>query len=442
VSFGAPRAVAEAAASHAGGRLDQPELVPVHLDKSLPYIGADRVKAAVGERRAGPSVMAIDTGTDSAHPDFQEGNLAANVQPVRQGGLVVGSLDQAVVVDTAGHGTHVAGILAGSGDALGPPDPLYGRYQGVYSNGRIVSYQASSEEEGQEALVDTLAALEAFDWAIENRREYDIRVVTNSWGDTGGFDPENPVNQATLRLYLAGMTVVFSAGNSGEDGPGTLNKYCVAPWVLCVAAGDLSAARLPFSGYGRSREAPPYDHPDLTAPGLAIHAARPVSELGSGDLVRVLQGDVASDKLYQDRSGTSMAAPHVAAAAALLQAANGALSPDQVMDILVGTTSPMADGPERVGTGYVDAVAAYNLAVQTVGNREPFLAGREVKYAGPASRDPTYGNDPVTVGYSADFVPSPLVLAPEREALWVSTPAAWVLLGAALLSVLGGTRLR
>ena len=440
LTFRADAETAQALHRLAGGRLDAGHSVPLHLDESVPYVGADVVKRALGPRPTGPTVLVVDTGVDSGHPDFDDGNLAANVQPVRVGGLPVGSNEDAPVVDQAGHGTHVAGTVAGSGDSLGTQDQLHGRYTGVYAIGRVASYQASSTQEGEEAQVEVVSALEAFDWALANQERLDIRVVTNSWGEPGAFDPDNPINYASRRLYLAGITVVFSAGNAGEDGPGTLNRYCVAPWVLCVAAGNLEGEREGFSSYGSGDPGKPYDHPDLTAPGLFVTAARPVGR-STLPFVGLLSDPTASRELYVDKSGTSIAAPHVAGTAALLQAANPSLSPDQVMELIVGTATPMQGDVAEVGAGYLDAEAAFRAAMQADGERAAFLAGDAVRYAGAASGDATYAADPVAVAGPGAQVPvSSLVRGSDR--LWVATPAAIAVLLAVAAVAVAGTRWR
>ncbi len=444
-AFEGPAVLADALVAAFGGQVWPNEHYPLHLDKSVPYIEADRVRQVTGNQRDGPTVVVVDTGVDSMHPDFQDGNLAANVLALRRGGLVVGTLDQGIVIDAAGHGTHVAGIVAGTGSGAGRLDSNAGKYVGAYANGRVASYQASSPAGAEdEPRVDTVAALEAFDWSIDNMERYDIRVVTNSWGQAGDLNPDHPINQASLRLYLRGMVVIFSAGNSGAEGPGTLNRHCLTPWSLCVAAGDLAGSRTSFSSMGH-KPGPgvgAYDHPDITAPGLFIHAANPI---GRGDVVGGIQGALSGDglsgPLYLDRSGTSMAAPHVAAVAALLQAANGALSPDQVMDIITATADPMADPVWRVGAGYINAREAYNLAVSTVGNRQAFIDGQEVKYAGVLSGDPGFENDPVSVGYNAEQRPSPLILEALEE-VWIVQPLALILLAMGALAVVSGIQFR
>lgn len=442
VTFRADAATARALQALAGGRLDEDHPMPLHLDQSVPYIGADLVKRAVGEVRDGPTVLVVDTGIDSSHPDFTEGvNLAANVQTARVDGLAIGSREGSPVVDQAGHGTHVAGVVAGSGSSLGDQDELHGRYTGVYSVGRVASFQASSAEEGQEAEVEVVAALEAFDWALDNQQRFDIRVVTNSWGEEGSFDPAGPIATATQRLYLAGMVVVFSAGNSGENGPGSLNRYCVAPWVLCVAAGDINGTRMPFSSIGTDDPAKPYDHPDLTAPGAFITSARPVGRQITLGLDLLPAPDHPSRQLYADRSGTSIAAPHVAGTAALLLASNPDLSPYQVMDILVTTTRPMEGGLMAVGAGYLDTGAAYQVAVETPGELGAFLKGEAVRYAGAAIGDASNAQDAVAVGVQG-HEPLSGGLADVTERLWVVTPAGIVLLVLALAAVVLGTRSR
>jgi serine protease AprX len=440
VTFRADAATARALHGLAGGRLERDHAMELHLDESVPAIGADAVKRALGPLPGGPTVLVVDTGIDSSHPDFREGqNLAANVQPARVGGLPVGTLEGNAVVDEAGHGTHVAGVVAGSGASLGDQDELHGRYTGAYSIGRVASYKASSIEEGQEAKVEVTGALEAFEWALDNQERFGLAVVTNSWGERGDFDPDSPISYATKRLYLAGMTVVFSAGNNGEDGTGTLNRYCVAPWVLCVAAADLDGTRQSFSSVGTDDPAKPYDHPDLTAPGLGITSTRPPAQASP---LSILQPSSVhpSRGLYADRSGTSIAAPHVAATAALLLAGNPDLSPDQVMETLVSTTRPMAGTLSEVGAGALDASAAFAAGMELAGERAAFLAGDAVRYAGSASGDVANAQDPVSVAVQGQEPGGGLV--PPDERLWVATPVGIVLLILALAAIVAGTRSR
>ncbi len=420
------------------------EVYELHLDQSVPQIGADVVKEALGTVREGPTVLVIDTGLDSGHPDFEEGeNLAANLGVDRSpNGLVGGVIQDRPITDRSGHGSHVAGIVAGNGEAMGSNDPQHGRYLGVYSNGRLASFQASNAALDPDDIgVDMQAALEAFDWALANHDTFDIRAISNSWGSAGDMVPEHPVSQATLKAYAAGMTVFFSAGNEGKEG--TLNKHCLPPWVVCVGAGTADGTRSSFSsmGHARSQSLGPYDHPDITAPGSAIRSLEPI--FGGDKPSQWLSGDFQA--LYKDRSGTSMAAPHAAGVAALLTAANPDLSPDQIMDILIATADTMSEEVHRVGAGFINAEKAHALATSTVGQRGDFLAGEGVKYAGLATGDNDYSDDPISVGYdtsSGGTLNAALLDGPTPKAWLLASPAPAVFLGAAVLLVVLGVRWR
>src|SRR3989449_5442552 len=117
-----------------------------------------------------------------------------------------------------------------------------------------------------------LSALEGFDWVLANRSRYGIRVISNSWGTTGSFSADDPINVASKMAHDAGLVVVFAAGNAGPA-TNTLNPYCVAPWVICVAAGAKDGKTLAdFSSRGIAGD--PLYHPTITAPGVNIAAAR------------------------------------------------------------------------------------------------------------------------------------------------------------------------
>ena len=356
----------------------------LHLDKSVPYIDVPAVRDLVGYARTGPTVLVIDTGVSSAHPDFQDGNLAANIRSSQNGGVIDAIQQDVPVVDPSGHGTHVAGIVAGSG--AGAAGSRTGPYEGVYSNGRVISFQAAVQS-GDDVLVSGQAIMAAFDWALANQALYDIRVVSNSWGTPGDFDAYDPVERATLRLYTRGILTVFSAGNEGASD--SLNRHCMAPWSLCVAGGNLDGRVDSYSSRGAADR--PYAHPDVTAPGTSIRAPAAVED---SDVTRLLSGQ--GEALYIDRTGTSMAAPHVAAVAALLWAEFRTLSPDQVMDAIVAGSLPMREDVSTAGAGYLSAPGAYTEASRMDGNRERFLAGQAVKYGGPLTGDKAFAIDAVT----------------------------------------------
>jgi serine protease AprX len=350
------------------------------LAESVPSIRANLARIA-GYTGKGVGVAILDSGIDGLfNPDVHyPEHVVQNVK-------VLGSMKDLVSQDetlpavganlfvenvpdtdlTGGHGTHVAGIVAGSGASSA------GKYTGVAPGANLVGIST-----GETIVV--FWALAGFDWLIDNAAKYNIKAVNLSWGASGGaFDPADPTNVATKEVYKAGIAVVFAAGN---DGPGenTLNPYSVAPWVISVAAGCKTVSPDPtnsaslcaggtsmladFSSRGVRGDA--LYHPDITAPGANIVSAR----ASTGTTMNVL--NVPSDALdcsipttfvpyYTCMSGTSMAAPHVTGTIALMQeAARGKLTPDQVYRAITRTARSMPlYGEWEAGSGYLDAYAA------------------------------------------------------------------------------------
>lgn len=378
------------------------EFMEPYLDKAAPYTGATVVWNTYKVRGRGVTVFVVDTGVDGTHPDVRyRENLIENVVATRQSNQLVGGSREGVpATDADGHGTHVASIVGGTAKG-GVDGSDAGRYRGIAPEAKLVGYQAGIQDpQSGEVSFESTTVLEAFNYALAKRGIFNLSIVTNSWGANGEFEPSSPINVATLELYRAGLLVLFAAGNEGAQGEHTLNRYSVAPWVLGVGAGDYFNAVARFSSRGSDpgESGLPYDHPDVIAPGVGITAAKAATTqpFGAVDPLRSSTGAA-----YGTKSGTSMATPHVAGIASLLLSANPDLSPDDLMDVLTATTTPVPSSPVwRSGAGYVNAIAAYRLAVETEGSRDAFLDGA-VKYAGPMSGDPKYATDAVTGGYGS-----------------------------------------
>ena len=364
-----------------------PGVVSLYANKQLRYslaesvasVRADAVHAA-GYTGKGVGVAIIDSGVDGLwNPDLkypehtvQNVKVVANVNELVTFGEGVPAVAADLLVEnvpntdlTGGHGTHVAGIVGASGESSG------GKYRGVAPGASLVGISAGE-------TIAVLWALTAFDWVLENAAKYNIKVVNNSWGTTGTFDPLDPTNVGTKELYKAGIAVVFAAGNEGP-GENTLNPYSAAPWVISVAAGCKTVSPDPtnsaslcaggasmladFSSRGIRGDA--LHHPDITAPGALIVSTRastgtPMNALDAPD--DALSCAVPQTLLpwYTCMSGTSMSAPHVTGTIALMQeAARGKLSPDQVYRALTRTARKMVNyGEWEAGAGYLDAYAA------------------------------------------------------------------------------------
>lgn len=333
------------------------------LRESVSVIGADVAAQKYGYSGNGVGVAIVDTGVDATRPDLAYGSVtkqnvkllglqAAAGQYVAPNAPVYALENQQNTDTTSGHGTHVAGIVAASGAASN------GYYRGVAPGADIIGL-------GTGELIDIYTALAAFEYVLENQQRYNIKVVNCSWGDiVPGFDENDPVNVATKELYNAGIVVVFSSGNSGAN-TNSLNTYSVAPWVIGVAAGEKDGKNVSFFS---SRGIPGDDfyHPTITAPGSAIVSTRAVSGF------YVNGGSAASDLLYVKpdyitgytaASGTSMAAPHVAGAVALMYEARPTLTPELVKRFLEITATKLEGYQEyAAGAGYLNALGAVEVA--------------------------------------------------------------------------------
>jgi serine protease AprX len=320
-----------------------------YLHQSVPLIGADRVHNELGFDGSGVTVGLIDSGIYGVHPDLPYGSkVVQNVKIAGDSEAIAVPLENLPDSDTSsGHGTHCAGVIGGSGAAAS------GYFAGVAPGAKLVGV-------GTGDAIFIFTALEGFDYVLQKQATYGIRVISNSWGTTGVFDANDPVNVASKAAHDHGITVVFAAGN---DGPGnnTLNPYSVAPWVIGVAAGNKDGQTLAdFSSRGIPGD--PVYVPAITAPGVSI-----VSTRAPGTALPILgiTEDVALDPTqlpyYTTMSGTSMATPHVAGVCALLLQANPSLTPDQVKQAIVSTATPMPGySAFEVGAGYINAFAAAN----------------------------------------------------------------------------------
>jgi serine protease AprX len=329
------------------------------LHESVPLVKADQVWRDYGQTGGNATVAIVDSGLDGTHPDLPMGSKVLNNVKIIPFGL---SQENVTLTDTSsGHGTHVAGTIGGNGAASS------GYYLGVAPDVKLVGLGAG---EG----IAILTAVQAYDWILVHHAQYNIRVVSNSWGSTGGeINLRDPIAMATLEAYKRGILSVFAAGNDG--GYDVMNPYSLPPWVLSVAAGHKDGKTLAdFSSRGKDGDY--FKHPDITAPGVNIVATR----------LRTF-GITAEDAFpnpvnplwtpsYAALSGTSMATPHVSGAAALLVSANPQLSPDQLIDVLTSTATYMPGyALHEAGYGYMNVLAAFEASRSLTGNLPAFLAG-------------------------------------------------------------------
>jgi len=330
------------------------------LEQSTAMIQADAAYApaptGAGVTGEGVRIAVLDSGIDATHPDLALGTKT--VQNVKIAGYTKLFREQVIVLEdqvntdtTTGHGTHVAGIAAGSGVAGG------GAYAGVAPGADLVGV-------GSADGLEMLTALGGYDWILANADELDIRVINNSWADgTIAYDPNDPLNVASKMAHDAGITVVFAAGNDGQTTPGVYNRYAWPDWVIGVAGVDKLGTIGTYSSRGDEA-----NHADVAAPGSWIVSTRAQTGVVSFPNQLPLDAtDPANPRVvppqlwpyYTAMMGTSMAAPHVAGVVALMLEANPSLTPDEVRDVLVRTATPLPACPAiDCGAGLVNALAA------------------------------------------------------------------------------------
>ena len=297
------------------------------------------------------TVAVLDTGVNGLHNDLAN-RVVQNVRLNDTQSAGIGFTNPIPVENvpntdlTNGHGTFVAGLIAASGIASG------GKYNGIAPGAKILGLSAGD--------LNLTYVLAGFDYLLDRGANYNVRVVNCSFSANTVYDANDPVNVATKMLTENGISVVFSAGNSGA-GSGTLNPYAAAPWVISVGATDEKGKLANFSSRGvfGSRQF----SPSLVAPGVNVISLRGlVSQTGvlgtaTGlDTTRLTAGEMP---YYTTASGTSFSAPQVAGAIALMLETNPNLSAAQIKKILQKTATPLPPYfRHEVGAGMLNVHAA------------------------------------------------------------------------------------
>jgi subtilisin family serine protease len=305
-----------------------PEVTPLAAPRNsamenwgLAKIGAQTAWNGFGVTGRGVRIGHLDTGVDASHPDLQ-GKLAAWAEFDSNGNRVMSAPH-----DSAIHGTHTAGTLVG-GSASGAPI-------GVAPGAKLISGLVLNGGNG--TLLQVLAGMQ---WVLDpdgNPATDDgAQILSMSLGASGQY---TVFQNITDRLLAAGVLPVFAVGNAG---PGNADAPGNCAGAMSVGATMYSDVIASFSGGGNvTWSGRSYVKPEISAPGYGIPSAIPGG-------------------LYQTLSGTSMATPHVAGAAALLFEAHPGLTVDQLKNALTSTAVELgAPGQDvRFGAGRLDVAAA------------------------------------------------------------------------------------
>lgn len=318
--------------------------VKVALDDSVPIIRADTLWSKYNG--SGITVAVIDTGIDKNHPDLKN-------KVVNEVSFVP---DEPSPDDGFGHGTHVAGIVAGSGAASGS------KYTGVAPGASLMNVKVL----GKYGWGTASSVMSGIEYAVDHGAD----VISLSIG--AGFwppDGTDPVAMTANAAVDAGVVVVAAAGNSGA--PFLIISPASAEKVIAVGATTKQDNIAMYSSEG-----PTWDHrikPEVVAPGGAAYIESDPAGLGivsakaPGSLLDIWLPEYSVDKYYMALSGTSMATPHVSGVAALMLQAHPDWTPQKIKKQLMNTGVDLGYDPITQGAGRIDA----KMAVESTLNVAP-----------------------------------------------------------------------
>ncbi len=288
---------------------------------------------ALGYRGQGIDVAVVDTGVAPVQGLDSDGKVLYGPDLSNEG-----ELENLATLDTYGHGTHIAGIIAGN-------DGVEGGFKGMAPDARIVSVKVAGAT-GETHIAQVIAGIE---WVVEHRNTdgLNIRVLNLSLGRDGvPSNAKDPLAAAVERAWDAGIVVVAAGGNRSNKSDG-LDSPAVSPYVIATGALNGRAVRdgvAPWSSGGNNHRTP-----DLVAPGKSIVSLRvPGSTLDQENPQAIV------DERFMKGSGTSQSAAIMSGSVALLLSAHPSLTPDQVKFLLVQTAddveqrSTLLDGAGKV----------------------------------------------------------------------------------------------
>jgi subtilisin family serine protease len=298
------------------------------LSESVPQVGAPQAWAA-GYDGTGVKVAVLDTGIDTTHPDLDAGKVVA----------AQNFSDDTDTLDHFGHGTHVASIVAGTGEASTTVR------KGVAPGASLINAKVLNS--GGSGSFDQI--IEGLEWAAAQGAD----IASMSLGTNAPAEGTDPLIEAVDSLSRSsGMLIVIAAGNLGS-GESTIASPGWADEALTVGAVDKKDKLAGFSSRG-PRLGDFAIKPDISAPGVDIVAARAAgTEIGP-----------IVDEKYQQLSGTSMATPHVSGAAAILAQRFPNYTNDQLKNTLISTAKTQPDQTAyQQGGGRLDVARGYSQQV-------------------------------------------------------------------------------
>jgi serine protease AprX len=296
-------------------------------------------------------------------------------------------------LDRYGHGTHLAGIIAGDGTMSA------GLWTGVAKKANLVSVKVA----GADGSTDVSVVIAGLQWVVANRTRFNIRVLNLSFG-TDSIQPYalDPLDYAVEQAWFSGILVVVSAGNRAP-GSSTINKPADDPYVVTVGGADLKGSTdykddivADFSSRGPTQDG--LAKPDLISPAITI-----VSLRDPGSTIDSQHPAAAVDANYMKGTGTSQATAIVSGIAALMFQAQPGLTPDVIKAELIGTTKPFTASVNAGGAGLVYSYDAAKAAASSKFLSSPANQGL-TRSTGLGSLEASRGSFHVNVDMDGDGV--------------------------------------
>jgi serine protease AprX len=308
----------------------------------------DRENVGIKAKGTSVGVAVIDTGIAGDLPDFQVSRRDTTSRVIAS---AVVNPEATSAGDGYGHGTHIAGLIAGNGNARLKTDPLRGRYVGVAPDANLISVKVANEA-GESSLLDVIYGIQ---FAVDNKSQFGIRVINLSLNaEVAESYTTDPLDAAAEAAWFSGLVVVAAAGNRGTDADAVNYSPGNDPYVISVGAVDDQGTKAitddvmaDWSSRGTTQDG-------FTKPGVLAPGAHLISTLAPGSAFAQQCPECVVDGQYFRVGGTSMSAAVVSGVAALLIQLHPDWTPNQVK----GALKNRARTIPGVG-GEVDALGAF-----------------------------------------------------------------------------------
>ena len=321
-----------------------PELLATAFNQS---IRAEKAWAA-GYTGKGVGVAVLDTGIAGSLPDFQVSETDPSSRVIAS---AVVNPAATKAGDSFGHGTHVAGLIAGNGSNRPAGDPVDNKYAGTAPEANLIDVKVA-DDQGNASVMDVIDGLQ---FIVDHKQTYNIRVANLSLKSTVAESYKtDPLDAAVEAAWNSGIVVIVAAGNNGSAADALHYAPANDPYVITVGGVDDMGTKgieddklATWSSRGKTQDG--FEKPDVLAPGACM-----VSTMAPGAEYTQLCPSCVTDGQYFRVGGTSMAAAVVSGEAADLIQASPGLTPNQVKATLVKRTRAVEQAQSSSGT-LVDA---------------------------------------------------------------------------------------